>query len=366
MRENTPSEIPESAHFVGIGGIGMSALAQMLAWKGVNVSGSDRAIENPENSAIFSALRNQQIRLYPQDGSYVANCVPEVLVYSTAIEDDNPDFEALPDVKKVHRADMLASVIASLEKTNTIAVSGSCGKTSVTAWLTETLFLLEQDPVMIGGGISKKFSHKKAAGNFKAGNGVFTVFEADESDKSLLKFSPDYAIILNIGTDHYPREELRELFCNFLSRIRKGVVVSDEVFEFLGKENFTHLKVAIFADYTSSVKEKTDPGIWSIDNYSIKNEISNIIVKEDISLTLPVPGIHSALNATATIAMCEMLGFPVSKVAKHKCVKCWDFLFQKWQNISVIFREYGEGLIMREKPPKRPKYMMIMHIMLKR
>ena len=317
MPVNTQIKIPESAHFVGIGGIGMSALAQMLKWLGVDVSGSDRAIDNPENSVIFSALRNQQIKLYPQDGSYATDHIPEVLVYSTAIEKDNPDFTAIPDIRKVHRADMLAAAIASIDKANTIAVAGSCGKTTVTAWLAETLFLLGEDPVMIGGGLSNRFTNAEAAGNFRAGNGRFTVFEADESDKSLLKFSPDYAIILNIGTDHYPRKELRELFIDFLARIRKGVVVSDDVFEFLGRDNFAGLKVAIFADYTSSANEKTEPETWSVDDYSIQNGMSDIILKKDTSLTLPVPGIHSAMNAAAILAMCEMLELSLPEAAKH-------------------------------------------------
>lgn len=292
----------------------MSALAQMLNFQGVKVSGSDRALENPENSRIISALRNQGIQLFPQDGSFSQDTTPEVLVFSSAIEDDNPDFMALPDITKVHRADMLAKAIAAMSEGCTIAVSGSCGKTTVTGWLAETLFLAGKDPVMIGGGLSNRFFNNLAAGNFRAGNGGFTVFEADESDKSLLQFSPDYALILNIGTDHYPKEELKELFIDFLQRTKKGVVVSDEVYEFLGADNFCHIEVAIFADKRSQIG---DFPFWSIDRYQVAKGGSQVILNGEIKLSLPYPGRHSALNAAAILAMCEMVRIPATETQKY-------------------------------------------------
>jgi UDP-N-acetylmuramate--alanine ligase len=318
MQENSLSKLPEKVHFIGVGGIGMSALAQMLKWQGVDVSGSDRALDNPENAAIFSALREQEIRLYHQDGSYVSAGMPEAIVYSTAIENDNPDFMVAQNTKRIHRADMLALAISYIVMGNTIAVSGSCGKTTVTAWLTETLFLLGQDPLMIGGGLSNRFINKHSAGNFRIGNGAFTVFEADESDKSLLQFNPDFAIILNIGTDHYPREELRDLFREFLTKIVKGVIVSDEVYRFLGKDSFSSLKVAIFADACDEdVVIDPDIKIWTVDQYSSEQGISEITLNRDLSFSLPVPGRHSALNAAAILAMCEMVGVDTVDVLKH-------------------------------------------------
>lgn len=295
----------------------MSALAQMLKWQGVDVSGSDRALDSPENAVIFSALREQGIRLYPQDGSFAVNDKPQAIVYSTAIEDDNPDFKAGKNIPRIHRADMLAQAIAEMADSTAIAVSGSCGKTTVTAWLAELLFLLDCDPVMIGGGLSNRFTNKGVAGNFRHGKGRFTVFEADESDKSLLQFNPDYAIILNIGTDHYPREELKKLFQDFLRRIKKGVVVSDEVYEFLGKDSFRGLNFAIFADSCSEVFDDSEIKIWNIDKYKSVKEGVEIILNGDIPLTLPFPGKHSALNAAAILAMCEMIGTDTAQGCKR-------------------------------------------------
>lgn len=325
LKNSDTKLLPKSAHFVGIGGVGMSALAQMLQWQGVIVSGSDRAIDNPENSPIFSPLKAQGIRLYPQDGSYINDSIPDFLVYSTAIEDDNLDFTILNSKikrgvtpKKVHRSEMLAQAITAL-KSSTIAISGSCGKTTVTAWLTEVLFLCGLDPLMIGGGLSNRFINNEIVGNFHPGKGVYSIFEADESDKSLLKYTPDYALILNIGTDHYPKEELKILFKDFLKKVKKGVVVSDEVYDFLGDESFLDLKVAIFADRSKEIKVdkckiKTKNYDYIDINSCTKNSLgSDITINKNHNMSLPFPGAHSALNSAAIIAMCEMIGIPISQ-----------------------------------------------------
>ena len=89
--------LPHSIHFVGIGGIGMSGLAQMFLDLGCVVTGSDRALGRPENERIFAALRKCGAKLYPQDGSvYASGYAPDAIVFSTAIEEDNPDFKCAP------------------------------------------------------------------------------------------------------------------------------------------------------------------------------------------------------------------------------------------------------------------------------
>ena len=127
-------------HFIGIGGIGMSGLASMYHAQGYEVSGSDRGAERPENQCILNPLKKQGIRIYPQDGSFFAAEQSDIVVYSSAIESDNPDFKVLPEgVQKMHRSEALQKIILESSFKNTIAVSGSCGKSSVTAYLAETL-----------------------------------------------------------------------------------------------------------------------------------------------------------------------------------------------------------------------------------
>ncbi|NOY75299.1 MAG: hypothetical protein GXP32_05865 [Kiritimatiellaeota bacterium] len=154
-------------HLVGVGGIGMSALAQLLTYIGVEVSGSDRALDEPANSRIFRALSANGIALFPQDGSFLAAALPDALVFSTAIESDNPDFQAVAEsIPLIHRADMLSAAVNTFQGRTTVAVAGSCGKTTVTAWLAETLVNLGYDPLMVGGGASNSFVSAKLAGNF--------------------------------------------------------------------------------------------------------------------------------------------------------------------------------------------------------
>ena len=125
---------PKKIHFIGIGGIGMSGLAQMFRDLGCAVTGSDRALGHPENERIFAALRKCGAKLYPQDGSvYADGYAPDAIVYSTAIESDNPDFRyAPPGTRRLHRSEALSLGIGALRGRFTVAVTGTCGKTTVT------------------------------------------------------------------------------------------------------------------------------------------------------------------------------------------------------------------------------------------
>ena len=160
-------QLPGRMHFVGIGGIGMSGLAQMARALGCEVSGSDRALKAPENAEIFHALSAQGISLHPQDGSRFAENTraPEALVYSTAIEEDNPDFQAAPECKRLHRSEALSLCVSAMHCKYTVAVTGTCGKTSVSAALAETLYNLGKDPGVLAGGLVNAFRTPLLAGN---------------------------------------------------------------------------------------------------------------------------------------------------------------------------------------------------------
>ena len=112
-------------HFVGIGGIGMSGLAAMCAESGFKVTGSDRGADRPENRRILDALERQGIQIFPQDGSYISAGTPDELIYSTAIEEDNPDFTAGKDIIRTHRSALLERMIRERGAANSIAVCGS-------------------------------------------------------------------------------------------------------------------------------------------------------------------------------------------------------------------------------------------------
>lgn len=298
----------KSFHFVGVGGIGMSALAAGAAACGFTVSGSDRGADKTENAPMMNALKSQNIAIYPQDGSrFVPGCdLPDALVYSTAIEADNPDFLAAPDIPRMHRAEFLRFLLDEFDRIS-IAVTGSCGKSSVTAYITEVLEALGADPVMINGALSKRFRTPDNAGNFRAGKGGYLVFEADESDKSLLAYGADYAVILNLATDHYSQEELAEVFSGFLKNIRKGAVISRQVAEALDYNFPAQLDVRIFDDHPGAVPQLSlneyRPGFPPAAEFG-----------DGAAIKLPAAGKHVALNALAIRALGTMLGFEDSRI----------------------------------------------------
>ncbi len=284
----------DKIHFVGVGGIGMSALAQLFAAHGCEVSGSDRGAEQSENQAVIAPLKARNIKIFPQDGSFIKDCTPDCLVYSTAIEDDNPDFLAAPEIPRIHRAAALAAALNLSDEQISIAVTGSCGKTSVAAWLAEALYNLDADPACLNGGLINSFRAPDCAGNYRHGKGKYFVFEADESDKSLLLYRADYVLILNMGTDHYPKEELVKVFATFAANAGKGVIIEQKVYELIKDHLPKNLRIIIFGP---EVRE-----------YKIVDSRARVQIN-DMEIVLPVFGRHNAFNAAAVLAMLSELGY---------------------------------------------------------
>jgi UDP-N-acetylmuramate--alanine ligase len=307
--ENSPLPVlPAGAalHFVGVGGIGMSGLAGMLAGMGYRVTGSDRGAKQPENQRIIGALERAGIRIFAQDGSFAGDGLPDFLVYSSAIEEDNADFVAAPRVPRIHRAVTLAAAINAMTDCCSIAVSGSCGKTTVTGWLGETMYLAGLDPSCLNGGLMNRFRADACAGNYRHGRGGYMVFEADESDRSLVAYSPDYGLIMNIGTDHYSKEELAEVFGRFIGRLKKGLVVEREAWTRLKKYIPPHLKTVVFDG--DGVE-----GDWRLTGYRAANGTIIAEVNGSQIIELPLSGRHNAVNAVAVMAVMDLLGVPAER-----------------------------------------------------
>ena len=291
----------------------MSGLAQMLAAYGHKVSGSDRALKNPENARIFSALEKQGIKLYPQDGSFINDGLPGAIIYSTAIENDNPDFKCLPpETRRIHRAEALEAAIKESPAESMIAVTGSCGKTSVSAWIAETLTNLGLEPSLITGGLANRFREAPFAGNFYPGKGKYMLVEADESDKSLTAYTPDYGVILNIGTDHYSKEELADVFRQFIGKVKKGIVIEDNVYRMLGHDALNGLDFRIF----SAGKETGElPGkVFRVTSYTNDRKGNVKTSVNGHEFQLPMPGCHNAANAAAVIALADLVGISTEKI----------------------------------------------------
>ncbi len=295
--------LPCKLHFVGVGGIGMSGLARLFRQAGCEVTGSDRSLGHPENELLFSKLRRAGIALFPQDGSVYRDAarIPDAIVLSTAIEADNADLVHAPaSARRLHRSQALALAISMLHGRHTIAVTGTCGKTTVSSWIADALYRLHADPGILTGGAVKLFRRDDAVGNGCIGSGAEFVIEADESDRSLLNYTPDTAVILNIGTDHYSREELAGVFRRFASSASSCVVMGLEAFQEIGPDSFpADKRIVLFAASSDAPSTFASRPVFKLDSYLVADGCAWCSFAGLPEIRLPMPGRHNALNALA-------------------------------------------------------------------
>jgi UDP-N-acetylmuramate--alanine ligase len=316
--------------FAGLGGIGMSALAQLFRSQGYEVAGSDRDISSPAQAHLFSQLAQQGIQHFVQDGSGVTQFKPELIVYSTALEEDNPDFIAGQGVERLHRAAALSAAVAQ-SGLKPIAVAGSCGKTSVTAWIASALRALGKTPVMINGGYSPELESDSTPGNFGDGDD-FIVFEADESDGSLVNFFPEVSLLLNIGDDHHSKDKLEIMFRTFLAN---------------GKENVCNQELSYLASENAKTfaKRDTDAELHSTAIRHSKQG-AEFTLQDGLDVTIHQWGDHSVENALAVLAVLEACGFERQEAAQalsaFRGVRR-RFEFKGLLNEALIYDDYAHN-----------------------
>ena len=200
-------------HLIGVGGVGMSALATALVRLGDEVTGADRNLAT-KNIAFLESIG---VKCFPDDGSGVDAATDEVIV-STAIESDNPGLLKATQlgIPVTHRAKALAAALAGHRL---VAVVGTCGKSTVTAMLGHILASCGLDPFCVNGANVPGWE-----GAVRFGRGEYAVAEVDESDRSLVAFHPHAAIVTNASTDHYSKEEMDEVFDTFVRDVPGPVV----------------------------------------------------------------------------------------------------------------------------------------------
>ena len=253
--------------------MGMSAVAQALLDCGVLVSGSDRLLDSGDTTDTLNRLRAQGVVLYSQDGSGVVGA--ERVVVSSAIEPDNADFEAANRlaVPMVHRSTQLAELAAGRRL---LAVTGTCGKSTVTALLGWLLQEAGLDPVVINGAGVVGWDVDGRVASVRRGTGEWLVIEADESDRSLLVFEPEHAIITNASADHFGRDEAVALFSRFRERVT-GIVID-------------------------GVGGTAAPAA------AVSMEWGGSFVFDDTRVTVPLPGMHNVWNAWHAVRLAAAIG----------------------------------------------------------
>ena len=281
-------------HVAGVAGVGMSALAQALRWTHGRVTGSDRYFDQGLSLPIFDALRAAGVELARQDGSAV-DARTEAVVYSTAIEEGNPDFIAAKKagVPLKHRA----AVLAELAKGHPVlAVAGTAGKTTTTGMLGWTLEQLGADPTVVNGGALVDWADARRVGNVRrGGEGAPWVVEVDESDRSLLNFHPEWSILTNISQDHFPLEEVQELFRAYAGQVRQGLVCGEGVAGALGVPQAKVVE-------GMGRPERTENGF--------------AVAWRGQQLEVRQPGAHNAWNALMAAELCAQLGHGPEKIAE--------------------------------------------------
>jgi UDP-N-acetylmuramate--alanine ligase len=330
-----------SIHFIGIGGIGMSGIAEVLANLNYTVTGSDVS-----ESANVKRLRDKNIKVaIGHDGKNVEGA--GVVVVSTAIKRDNPELMAarakrLPIVR---RAEMLAEL---MRLKSAVAIAGTHGKTTTTSLVATLLDAGGLDPTVINGGIINAYGT-----NARLGAGEWMVVEADESDGTFLKLPADVAIVTNVDPEHLDHfktfEAVKEAFQAFVENVPFygfAVMCTDhrEVQALVGRIEDRRI-------ITYGENPQADVRLVDLDHHHGKSHFSVVFRGRDAKvehtiadLTLPMPGRHNALNATAAIAVAHHLAVPDEAIRKaigsFGGVKRRFTRTGEWNGVAII-DDYG-------------------------
>ena len=328
-------------HFVGIGGIGMSGIAEVLINLGYAVQGSDAS-----DSANVKRLREKGATV--AIGHKAENLGDaEVIVVSTAIKRDNPELAAAraKRLPVVRRAEMLAEL---MRLKRCVAIAGTHGKTTTTSMIATLLEAARFDPTVINGGIINAYGT-----NARLGAGDWMVVEADESDGTFLKLPADVAIVTNIDPEHLDHfktfEAIEAAFENFVANVPFygfAVMCTDHpvVQTLVGRiEDRRVITYGENPQADARLVGLTNEGGRSQFSVAFRNRAGDS-VHEIRGLALPMPGRHNALNATAAIAVARELGISDDQIRKGLAgfggVKRRFTPTGTWNGVSV-FDDYG-------------------------
>lgn len=286
--------------FIGVGGAGMSAIAQYLAGNGKKVSGSDRLFNDPVNDYVKLQLEKEQITCYLQDGSGI-NEQTEAVIISTAIEESNVEMMKAKslNIPVIIRAELLAEICASKR---TIAIAGTSGKSTTTAMLFHILYENGVSPSLITGAGLASLQEGGKIGNAFCGQSDWLLIEADESDGTLVKYKPEIGLLLSIDKDHKELDELFDIFKTFQVHTQKQFVVNNA--HPLAKQ-FSKDITLDFGEGSSLVGTN-----FSQQGFSISFQVNGVEV------TIPTIGKHNMENALACMAVAKLVGLSIAQCAQ--------------------------------------------------
>jgi UDP-N-acetylmuramate--alanine ligase len=307
-------------HFVGIGGIGMSGIAEILINMGFTVSGSDKNL-----SEITERLKKLGAKIYK--GHSAANVKEvDVLVYSSAVHLDNPEIIRAQQLKipVIRRAEMLAEL---MKMKYGIGIAGTHGKTTTTSMIGLILTEAKMDPTIIVGG---KLSGLGGT-NARLGQGSFIVVEADEFDRSFLQLTPSIAIITTLEREHLDiysdLEDIKKAFIEYANKVPfYGFVVlcldEDALLDIIPQ---IKKKIITYGLTSQSDLQAIDPKFDKS-----KSEFTLLYKGENLGkVELSVPGVHNIRNSMAAIATALELNVPFDTI--KKAIKAFTGVFRRFE-----------------------------------
>jgi UDP-N-acetylmuramate--alanine ligase len=316
-------------HFVGIGGIGMSGIAEVMHQLGYKVQGSDIA-----DNYVIEKLRKAGI---PVTIGHSADNLGEaaVVVCSSAIKDGNPEIEAAAErrLPRVRRAEMLAEL---MRMQKTIAVAGTHGKTTTTSMIAAMLDSGGLDPTVINGGIINRYGS-----NARLGKSDWMVVEADESDGSFLRLDGTIAVVTNVDPEHVEHygsfERIKDAFVEFIENVPfYGLAVlcvdHPEVQNLLSRVRDRRVVTYGFSALADLRADNVVPedGGTRFDAVVLQRDGSRRTIE---AIRLPMPGRHNVQNALAAIAVAIELGIEDDKIVEG---------FERFEGVKRRFTRVGD------------------------
>ncbi len=314
-------------HFIGIGGIGMSGIAEIILDQGFKVSGSDRAL-----SEVTQRLESLGAKIFESHEAKNIYDDVDTVVYSSAVSPDNPEIQEAKKRKLpiVRRAEMLAEV---MRLKYGIGVAGTHGKTTTTSMISLVLMEGDLDPTVIVGG---KLSGLGGT-NARLGKGDYIVVEADEFDRSFLSLTPTIAIMTTLETDHLDTyrdlEDIKSAFVQFANKVPfYGFVVLcldetalQDIIPQISKKKI----------YTYGFSPQAD--LQAVDIVHKEQETKFTVLKngeECGKITLQIPGKHNVQNSLAAILIGLQLGIPFEKVKSG--IEKFTGVYRRWEKKGEV------------------------------
>jgi len=324
----------------------MNPLALYCRQAGGSVSGSDRSFDKGEQLDLQEKLKAQGIEIFAQDGQGLCKTTSS-LVVSSAVEKANPEISRALNlnIPVLHRSDALALLVQNRQ---TLAVSGTSGKSTTTALLHHLLYCCNLEPGMYAGAASLGLQKRQGWGQFEVGKGPL-VIEADESDGTLIKYHPKGAIITNIQRDHKEIPDLIALFRQFIFQCTDFVVfnASDTLLSSLiaqVKDESFQIKAAksVATEDQGGLKKLPRFASFSHQGLQVKGQFLKLeacaveggweINHENSKGFLPLPGKHNLENAFAALTVLCEFNIPLSQSLIH--LKSFEGVYRRFQIVG--------------------------------